>query len=93
MKAAEEGHTEIIKLLLHKKANLEVTNRKGRGALSFAAAPSRNRPTPEAALKLLLDAKADMNRVDAEGKTAKGRATVEKRDEAVAILKEYEARR
>ena len=92
MKAAEEGHTEILKMLSGRRANLEVTNRKGRGALSFAAAPSMGRPTPTAALELLLEAKADMHRVDADGMTAKGAAMREKRGEAVTILKRYEGR-
>ena len=40
MKAAEEGHTEITRLIIDKGVDMEVTNRKGRTALSFAAAPS-----------------------------------------------------
>ena len=40
MKAAEEGHTEITRLIIDKGVDMEVTNRKGRAALSFAAAPS-----------------------------------------------------
>ena len=49
MKAAEEGHTEITGLIIDKGVDMEVTNRKGRTALSFAAAPSvkgqERRPT------------------------------------------------
>lgn len=94
MKAAEEGHAEIAKLLLDKGADMEVTNRKGRGALSFAAAPSMNgkvkRPTPTETLKLLLERGADTSRKDDDGMTAKQRAMKEKRDDAVAIFEEFE---
>ena len=61
MKAAEEGALECLRLLLDNKANIEAANRKGRTALSFAAAPSmRNddrtpRPTPIQCLRLLLE--------------------------------------
>lgn len=90
LKAAEEGHTEIIKCLLEKKADLEVSNKKGRTALSFAAAPSMKRPTPTAALRLLLERGADPGHKDDMGVTPKARAAKEKRDDAVAIFIEFE---
>ena len=93
MKAAEEGHADIIRLLLDKHADVEACNSKGRGALSFAAAPSMKRPTPVNALRLLLQRGADMSRVDSLGMTAKARARKEKRDEAVAVFEEFEASR
>ena len=90
MKAAEEGHTEIIRELLKQRANLEVTNKKGRGPLSFAAAPSMKRPANPVALWLLLEAGADRTRTDDGGNTAKERAMIEKRHDAVAVFEEFE---
>ena len=90
MKASEEGHVVIIRLLLEQNANLEVTNRKGRSALSFAAAPSQQRPTPVEALRVLLEAGADALQIDQFGQTAKARAQREKREEAVAVFEEFE---
>ena len=90
MKASEEGHVVIIRLLLEHNANLEVTNRKGRSALSFAAAPSQQRPTPVEALRVLLEAGADALQMDQFGQTAKARAQREKREEAVAAFEEFE---
>ena len=90
MKASEEGHVVIIRLLLEQNANLEVTNRKGRSALSFAAAPSQQRPTPVEALRVLLEAGADALQKDQFGQTANARAQREKREEAVAAFEEFE---
>ena len=45
MKAAEEGHVEIMKSLLERDADIAATNNKGRTALSFAACPSQKRTT------------------------------------------------
>mmetsp|Transcript_104643 Transcript_104643/g.223663 ORF Transcript_104643/g.223663 Transcript_104643/m.223663 type:complete len:309 (-) Transcript_104643:86-1012(-) len=92
MKAAEEDRVEIMRLLLEKGVDLEVVNKKGRGALSFAAAPSMKRPTPTGALRLLLEHGADAARKDNDGNTAKARAIKEKREEAVAIFEEFEAK-
>lgn len=92
MKAAEEGHIEILQKLLEKDVDLEVVNKKGRSALSFAAAPSMKRPTATATLRLLLEYGADTTRKDAFGRTAKDHARSEKRDEAVAIFEEFEAK-
>ena len=90
MKAAEEGHVVILRQLIEQNADLEVTNRKGRSALSFAAAPSQQRPTPVDALRVLLESGADMGKKDIFGQTAKARAQREKRDEAVAVFEEFE---
>ena len=43
MKAAESGFVEIIDRLLEERANLEVRNKTGRTALSFAVDPSAAR--------------------------------------------------
>ena len=90
MKAAEEGRVEIMRLLLDKCVDLEVANRKGRTALSFAAAPSMKRPTPTGALRLLLERGADTAKRDDKGLTAKARSERENRTEAVRILEEFE---
>mmetsp|Transcript_102458 Transcript_102458/g.168393 ORF Transcript_102458/g.168393 Transcript_102458/m.168393 type:complete len:310 (-) Transcript_102458:118-1047(-) len=92
MKAAEEGHAGIMQLLLDKNVDLEAVNRKGRSALSFAAAPSMKRPTATSTLRLLLQAGADTSRFDSNGQTAKARATMEDRQEAVIIFEEFEAK-
>ena len=90
MKAAEEGHMQIIRELVSKRANLEVTNKKGRGPLSFAAAPSMKRQVSLEALRLLLEAGADPTRMDEGGYTAKERAMMEKRHDAVAVFDEFD---
>ena len=95
MKAAEEGALECLRLLVDNKANIEAANRKGRTALSFAAAPSmRNddrtpRPTPIQCLRLLLERGAEPRRKDEQGKTAKDRAVMAKRDDAIAVFEEF----
>ena len=89
MKAAEENEAAIMRLLLQHKADIDVANRKGRTALSFAVAPSMKRKTACDTLKLLLEHKADPGQKDEMGLTAKARAVREKRQDAFAILKEY----
>ena len=68
MKAAEEDHTNIAILLRNADADVEKENKKGRTALSFAAAPSRDgkrrRETACATLCLLLERCADINHKD-----------------------------
>ena len=97
MKAAEEDSVDCLRLLIERKANIEATNRKGRTALSFAAAPSANnsdgndRPTALEALRILLENGADVSHTDDMGKTAKERAKAAQRDDAIAILEEWGA--
>ena len=45
LKAAETDHVDIMKLLLQANADVHATNKKGRAALSFAAAPSIGKKT------------------------------------------------
>ena len=93
MKASEEGNEEVIRMLLNKKVDIEVTNRKGRTALSFAAAPSNDgstrRLTAVAAMRLLLQSGANAHKADEKGATAKSRAIDEKRDDALAVFDEF----
>ena len=74
MKACEEGHVEITQMLLDRRSNMEAFNKKGRTALSFAAAPSMDRQPNLAVLQLVLEAGADIDHSDARGETAKDRA-------------------
>lgn len=89
MKAAEEGHTELIQLLLSRRASLIASNGKGRDALSFAMAPSARRTPCTAAIKLLLQAKADPDHKDYRGETARARALRNENDESVADIDQY----
>ena len=89
MKAAEENEAAIMRLLLQHKADIDVANRKGRTALSFAVAPSMKRKTACDTLKLLLEHKADPGQKDEMGLTAKARALRRKREGALAILQEF----
>lgn len=93
MKASEEGNEEVMRMLLDKKVDVEAANRKGRTALSFAAAPSNDgstpRPTAVAAIRLLLQSGADAKKKDVTGVTAKDRAAREKREDAVAVFEEF----
>ena len=78
-----------MRLLLQHKAGIDVINNEGRTALSFAVAPSRRRKTACDTMKLLLFHKADPNEKDETGLTVKARAVREKRQDALAILKEF----
>ena len=55
MKASEENHVEIMKLLLEHRADIKISNRKGRTALSLAVSPSMGRGVATGTLKLLLE--------------------------------------
>ena len=90
MKAAEENRTEILKLLIEKGADINAQNKKGRSALSFAAAPSMQRKTSKETLRILLSKGADSTMKCARELTPKAYALKEKRDDAVKILEEFE---
>ena len=94
MKAAEEGYPEIAQLLLDRGADIKCKNRKGRDALSFAAAPSMKRASTDGhryVLRLLVERGADPLRKDERGQTAKDRAKQEGRDDIVKCLEELES--
>jgi len=89
MKASEEGHVEIITMLVDIGVDLEAVNNKGRTALSFAAAPSMKRPTKLGGLRLLLVRGADVAKRDDDGKTAEDRAQKEDRWEALRVFEDH----
>ena len=95
MTASEKGAVEAMKILLEHKADIEAASKKGRTALSFAAAPSndertgRPRATPVAALRLLLENGANATRKDAREKTPKDYASSARRSEALVVFEEY----
>ena len=95
LKASEEGSADIARMLLDKKADMEATNKKGRTALSFAAAPSMNGTKPRATavevLRLLLSSDADAAKQDDRGMTARARAEKEKREDAIAVFNAHGA--
>jgi hypothetical protein len=90
MKAAEEDKGEILRLLHEKGVDIEAANRRGRTALSFAAAPSMKRHTAKEALRLLLEEfHADAKKKCERGLTPLDYAKDEKREDAVAILEQF----
>ena len=90
LKAAEENRTEILKLLIERGADINAQNKKGRSALSFAAAPSMKRKTSTESLRILLSKGADSTMKCGRGLTPKAYALKESRDDAVKILNEFE---
>ena len=86
MKAAEEGHTMVALQLLVYKADLEAINKKGRTALSFAAAPSGGRPTPRGTLAFLMAWGADDAHINNDLLTPPQEAARENRKEATQIF-------
>ena len=91
MKASEEGSVEIVQMLLEKKVDMEASNKNGRTALSFAAAPSMMngrtpRKTPVDVLRLLLQNGADAARKDKRGMNPRANATKAKREDALKVF-------
>lgn len=93
MKAAEEGHCEVLATLINARANLEAANAKGRTPLSFAAAPSMGRQPILAAVELLLEAGAAVAHKDVRGETARARAARDGFDDSVAAIDAFVALR
>ena len=86
MQAAEMGYAEIVQLLLDRGADIKATNKKGRDALSSAAAPSMMKPTTEShrfVIRALVERGANLDGKDVCGFTAKDRAELEGRWEIV----------
>ena len=93
MKAAEEGHSEIVQLLLDYGANIKSINSKGRDALSFAAAPSMQRKNTEGhynVVRLLVNRGTDLLHKDHYDRTAIDHARRENRNNMVKCLQELE---
>ena len=86
MKAAEEGHIDVMKILVEWRANLEAHNKNRRTALSLAAAPSAGRATRVEAVRLLLSLGADRESMDNAGYTPKSRTEKEGRAEVAALF-------
>ena len=89
MKASERDQIYLMQMLLERKANIEASNKKGRTAVSFAAAPSAKRKTAVGALRLLLENGADAKRRCIRGYTPKDYAVNEGRDDAIHIFQEF----
>ena len=89
MKAAEEGHCEIITGLLERKAAIEASNKHNRTALSFAAAPSMGRQACVQAVKLILEARANVSHADSRGETARDRARRDNYTESVDTIDRF----
>ncbi len=85
MAACERGYFSIALLLLEKGADTSAVNRKGRCALSFAAAPSKDeqqkdqRPSQLDIIKLLSQHGAKIDRKDDRGRTPRAHAEAEAR--------------
>ena len=90
MKAAEEGHTMIALQLLAHRADLEAINKKGRTALSLAAAPSGDRPTPRETLAFLIAFGADDTHENHKCLTPLQEARQENRQEAIKIFENFD---
>ena len=89
MKASEKDQIYIMQMLMERKANVDASNKKGRTALSFAAAPSAKRKTAVGALRLLLENGADAKRQCIRGYTPKDYAVKEGRHDAIKIFQDF----
>ena len=90
MKAAEENHTIIALQLLAHGADLEAVNNTGRTALSFAAAPSGDRPVARETLAFLMAWGANDGHRNHKSRTALEQARKENRTEAIGIFKYFQ---
>ena len=90
MKAAEEGHVDIMHELLHACVDITAVNRMGRTALSLAAAPSGRRYSNAEAVRLLLESGANTDVMDRRGHTALSVAETEKQYDAVDVLRQWD---
>ena len=90
MKAAEEGYMMIALQLLAHRADLEAVNNKGRTALSFAAAPSGDRPVARETLAFLMAWGANHGHRNHKSRTALEQARKENRTEALRIFEYFQ---
>ena len=81
MLAAQEGHTEIVELLLKNKANVDLANNERSTALMFATQNGHKE-----IVQLLLTKTADVNLKNSQGRTALMIATAKGHKEIVALL-------
>jgi ribosomal protein S18 acetylase RimI-like enzyme len=86
IKAAREGYTELVKLLLDAGADIEAKDKYGYTALIRAASNGYTE-----VVKLLLDAGADIEAKKENGDTALIRAASNGHTEVVKLLKQYGA--
>ena len=82
-RAAENGHTKIVRLLLAKGANIESLDNEKRSALCLAAANGH-----KVVVKLLLKNNAQINVQDRKGNTPLALATENNHDAVVRLLLE-----
>jgi ankyrin repeat protein len=83
--AAQQGHTECVRLLCDKVDNIDHTDRKGWSALMHASYEGH-----EEVVKVLISRGADINKVDLEGKSSLWLATAYHHD-VVKVLLEHNA--
>ena len=93
MKAADEDHAYIALLLLDMNADMNVCDKRGRTALSLAAAPSDASPEcPEKGcdtLRFLLEKGADTRICDKDNLMPRERAALAQREMAIAVFDEF----
>ena len=81
MRAANGGHTAVVRTLLDRGAPIDKANLKGLTALHMAA-----RNGEDEVVRLLVDRGADLSRVDREGRTAEALATKNGHGATAALL-------
>ena len=105
MAACERGYFSIALLLLDHGADTTAVNSKGRCAVSFAAAPSKDNETQEQRMsqldiiRLLAQRGAPLNTIDKRNRTPQDQARAEsqllpaecRRTEAANLLRELES--
>jgi ankyrin repeat protein len=80
--AAENGHEAVVRLLLEKEVDVNMTDENKRMALYSAAENGH-----EAVVRLLLEHKADVDAITRDGSTALYRAAEKGHEAVVQLLK------